>query len=146
MDYREYEILIVEDSPEDAELMIISLTKNKVANPITVLEDGQEALDFIFCTGPYSERNFNDKPKVIFLDLKLPKVHGLEVLKAIKSNSKTSEIPVVIVTSSKEDPDVKTAYHYGANSYVVKPVNFDEFMETMKQIGSYWLFINERPA
>jgi len=145
MNYKEFEILIVEDSPEDAELMIISLKKNKVANPMIVLEDGQEALDFIFCKGKYTDRNFEDKPKVIFLDLKLPKIHGLEVLKIVKSDPKTNRIPVVIVTSSKEDPDITKAYEYGANSYVVKPVDFDSFLSTMTQIGSYWLVINEEP-
>ncbi len=141
----EFEIVIVEDNPNDAELMIRSLKKNRLANSLIVLEDGEQALDFIFCQGEYADRDIFRPPKVIFLDLKLPRVNGLEILKQVKSNEQTRKIPVVIVTSSKEDPDIAAAYDLGANSYVVKPVNFDNFMKTMNQLGLFWLVINEKP-
>ncbi len=142
---QEYEIVIVEDSPHDAELMVRSLKKNRLANSLIVLEDGEQALDFIFCRGKYTGRDSSGSPKVIFLDLKLPKVDGLEVLKQVKSNEQTRKIPVIIVTSSKEDPDIATAYDLGANSYVVKPVDFDNFVEKMNKLGLYWLAVNEKP-
>ncbi len=142
---QEYEIVIVEDSPHDAELMVRSLKKNRLANSLIVLEDGEQALDFIFCRGKYTGRDSIGSPKVIFLDLKLPKVDGLEVLKQVKSNEQTRKIPVIIVTSSKEDPDIATAYDLGANSYVVKPVDFDNFVEKMNKLGLYWLAVNEKP-
>ena len=145
MKHEEYEILIVEDNPQDAELMVRSLKKRRLANNLIVVEDGEEALDFILCRDQYSGRDIKRPPKVIFLDLKLPKVSGLEVLKEIKSHKDTKKIPVVIVTSSREDPDVQAAYDLGANSYVVKPVNFDSFSETMSQLGMYWLVVNEKP-
>ncbi|MCD4698302.1 MAG: response regulator [Bacteroidales bacterium] len=141
----EFEILIVEDNPNDAELMVHSLKKNRLANSLIVLEDGAEALDFIYCRGQYADRDSLVTPKVIFLDLKLPKVNGLEVLKQVKSNEQTKKIPVIIVTSSNEDPDIATAYSLGANSYVVKPVNFDNFVDTINQLGIYWLLVNEKP-
>lgn len=141
----EFEIVIVEDNPNDAELMVRSLKQNRLANNLIVLEDGEQALDFIFCRGKYAERDLSKLPKVIFLDLKLPKVDGLEVLKQVKANKQTSKIPIIIVTSSKEDPDIATAYKLGANSYVVKPVNFNNFVETINQLGSYWLVVNEKP-
>jgi len=140
----EFEIVIVEDNPNDAELMVRSLEKNLLANSLIVLEDGEQALDFIFCRGQYADRDLSGSPKVIFLDLKLPKVNGLEVLKQVKSNEQTRKIPVIIITSSKEDPDIVTAYNLGANSYVVKPVNFNNFAEIIKQLGLYWLVINEK--
>jgi len=139
------EILLVEDNPQDAELMIRALRKQNLANRIHVAEDGAEALDFLFCHGKYSDRNFSKSPKVIFLDLKLPKVSGLEVLQELKSNPLTKTLPVVVVTSSLENPDIKKAYELGVNSYVVKPVNFDDFLKTMTQIGLYWLLVNEAP-
>lgn len=139
---QEFEIIIVEDNPMDAELMIRSLKKSNLANSLIVLEDGEQALDYIFCRGQYSNRDLG-VPKVIFLDLKLPKLGGLEVLEEIKSNEKTKNIPVVIVTSSKEDPDIAKAYSLGANSYVVKPVNFEKFSETIVQLGFYWLITNQ---
>lgn len=142
---REFEIVIVEDNPNDAELMVRSLKKNRLANSLLVLEDGEQALDYIFCRGQYADRDLSGTPKVIFLDLKLPKVDGLEVLKQMKSNEQTRKIPVIIVTSSKEDPDISAAYNLGANSYVVKPVNFDSFVKTMTQLGLYWLVVSERP-
>ncbi len=141
---REFEIVIVEDNPNDAELMVRSLKKNRLANSLIVLEDGEQALDFIFCRGQYSGRDSSGFPRVIFLDLKLPKVDGLEVLKQVKSNEQTRKIPVVIITSSQEDPDIAAAYNLGANSYIVKPVDFDNFVKTMTQLGLYWLAINEQ--
>lgn len=144
MEYEKYDIIIVEDNPNDAELMVHSLKKTHLANKLIVLEDGEQALDYIFCKGKYAKRDSDEFPKVIFLDLKLPKVSGLEVLEQVKSNDKTNKIPIVIVTSSKEDPDIKAAYNLGANSYVVKPVGFDQFKETINQLGLYWLVINEK--
>ena len=141
----EIEIVIVEDNPNDAELMVRSLEKNRLANSLIVLEDGAQALDFIFCRGQYTSRDSSGSPKVIFLDLKLPKVDGLEVLKQVKSNEQTRKIPVVIITSSRKHPDVKAAYNLGANSYIVKPVVFDNFVKTMTQLGLYWLMINQKP-
>jgi two-component system, response regulator len=139
------DILLVEDNPHDAELTIRALKKHSIKNQLIVLEDGAEAMDFIFCRGKYSQREIANQPKVILLDLKLPKVNGLEVLKAIKSNEQTRTIPVVIVTSSQQDPDIKIAYELGANSYVVKPVDFDAFVEVMSQLGLYWLLLSQTP-
>ena len=144
-DFDPIDILIVEDNPHDAELTIRALKKQNLANNIFLVEDGAEALDFIFCRGPYEKRKFSNPPKVIFLDLKLPKVNGLEVLKEIKANPNTKKLPVVVVSSSKEDPDIKTAYELGANSYVVKPVDFDNFVEAMSNTGMFWLLVNESP-
>ncbi len=142
----EVEIVIVEDNPNDAELMVRTLKKNQLANNLIVLEDGEQALDFLFCKGEYSNisSGISSVPKVIFLDLKLPKVDGLEVLKQLKSNKLTREIPVVIVTSSKENPDIDTAYKLGANSYVVKPVDYNEFVKTINKLGIYWMMVNEK--
>jgi two-component system response regulator len=143
MAYDVIDILLVEDNPQDAELMIRSLKKTHVANPIFHVEDGAEALDFLYCRGSYADRNSSNVPKVVFLDLKLPKVSGLEVLRQIKADIKLRSLPIVVVTSSREDPDVKAAYELGVNSYVVKPVAFDSFVETMKNLGYYWLLVNE---
>lgn len=140
----EYDIVIVEDNVNDAELMIRSLKKNNLANNLVVLEDGAEALDFMFCRGKYEGRDIESPPKVIFLDLKLPKVSGLEFLAKIKSDERTKRVPVVIVSSSKEDPDIKEAYALGANSYVVKPVDYGVFTETINKLGLYWLIVNEK--
>jgi two-component system response regulator len=139
------DILLVEDNPHDAELIIRAIRKQNIANPLTVLEDGAAALDFMFCKGAYAERDFARQPKVVLLDLKLPKRNGLEVLKAIKGDERTRMTPVVIVTSSQEDPDIKQAYQLGANSYVVKPVSSDAFVEAMRNLGMYWLLINQQP-
>jgi two-component system response regulator len=139
------DILLVEDNPYDYELMLRALQRNNVANPIHHVADGAAALDFIFCRGAYSERNLVQLPKVILLDLKLQKINGLEVLRQIKQDERTKCIPVVVVTSSAQDPDIKTAYALGANSYVVKPVEFDAFVEEMKNLGYYWLLVNEPP-
>ncbi|MBC8186091.1 response regulator [candidate division KSB1 bacterium] len=141
----EYEIIIVEDNPEDSELMIRSLKKNNLSNNLILLEDGELALDFFFRRGKYKEREATKSNLMIFLDLKLPKVDGLEILRQLKSNKNTKKIPVVIVTSSKQDPDINTAYELGANSYVVKPVDYEKFTETIKQLGLYWLVVNEIP-
>lgn len=140
------DILIVEDNPHDVELTRRALRKRNIANPIFVAEDGAEALDFIYCRGQYSGRDLATLPKVILLDLKLPKINGLDVLKSIKSDERTRLIPVVVVTSSQEDPDIKTAYALGANSYVVKPVDFDAFVEAMSSLGLYWLLVNQPPG
>ena len=144
-DFNAVEILIVEDNPHDAELTLRALRKNNLANKVYVAEDGAEALDFIFCKGKYADRNFSIPPKVIFLDLKLPKISGLEVLQELKSNPHTKSLPVVMITSSREDPDIKKAYELGVNSYVVKPVNFDDFLSAMSHTGLYWLLVNESP-
>jgi two-component system, response regulator len=143
--YDPVEILIVEDNPHDAELTVRTLKKKNLANQIYVAEDGEEALDFLFCRGEFSERSQSIPLKVVFLDLKLPKVNGLEVLKEIKSNPATKKLPVVIITSSKEDPDIKAAYELGANSYVVKPVDFDSFIQAINSTGLFWLLVNESP-
>jgi two-component system response regulator len=139
------DILLVEDNPLDAELITRTLRKQNIGNPIFLLEDGAEALDFIFGRGAYADRDVAARPKLILLDLKLPKVSGLEVLKAIKTDDLARSIPVVVVTSSREDPDIKTAYALGANSYVVKPVSSDAFVEAMKNVGLYWLLVNQPP-
>lgn len=143
MNVNEVEILLVEDNPQDAELTVRALKKQKMVNNIFTAKDGAEALDFVFGRGPYSGKSTTSVLKVILLDLKLPKVNGLEVLKAIKGDKRTKTIPVVIVTSSQEDPDIKTAYELGANSYVVKPVGFEAFVESMNNLGLYWLLINQ---
>jgi two-component system, response regulator len=136
------EILVVEDNPHDAELTVRALKKNNLANNIFVVEDGEEALEFFFCRGRYSGRSFNNPLKVVLLDIKLPKISGLEVLRQIKADPRTSTIPVVIITSSEEEPDVRIAYQLGVNSYVVKPVGFDQFVSAMSQLGMYWLLVN----
>ncbi|MGE5641385.1 MAG: response regulator [Byssovorax cruenta] len=142
IDQNAVEILLVEDNPRDAELTIRALKKKNLANNLYHVEDGVEALDFLFGRGKYSGRDINDAPKVVLLDLKLPRVNGLEVLSAMKSDERTQTIPVVIVTSSAEDPDIQTAYQLGANSYVLKPVQFESFIEAMTKIGVYWLMVN----
>ena len=139
------DVLLVEDNPHDAELTIRALRKQQMANKVFLVEDGAEALDFVFCRGKYKERSQEKPVKVIFLDLKLPKVSGLEVLKEIKSHETTKSIPVVVVSSSKEDPDIRTAYQLGANSYVVKPVDFEDFVNALSNTGLFWLLVNETP-
>ena len=137
------DILLVEDNPRDAELTLRALKKRNLANRVFVVEDGADALDFIFCRGRYVQREVGHPPKVVLLDLKLPKVNGLEVLRAIRAEEETRRVPVVVVTSSAEDPDIQAAYELGANSYVVKPVEFDAFQEAMSQLGFYWLIVNQ---
>ena len=139
------DVLLVEDNPQDADLTIRSLKKFNLANSIFVVEDGAEAIDFIFCSGKYVERDIAHPPKVIFLDLKLPKLNGLEVLKRLKGDERTRQIPVVVVTSSREDPDIKSAYSLGVNSYVIKPVDFELFAECVSKLGLYWLLVNQPP-
>jgi two-component system response regulator len=137
------EILYIEDNPSDIELTLRALKKHNVANSIQIIKDGEEALEYIFATDRYAERNINEKPKVILLDLKLPKVSGLEILKELKDNDITKNIPVVVLTSSREEKDMIESYQFGVNSYVVKPVNFDSFSEAVAALGLYWLLINE---
>ena len=139
------EIILIEDNPYEAELAIRSLKKNNLANKLIHLEDGTEALDFIFSRGKYESRNGFPQPKLILLDLNLPKVSGLEILKQIKSNELTKMIPVVIMTSSKEEKDIIDSYHYGVNSYLVKPVSFETFTKAITDLGFYWLLLNQPP-
>jgi two-component system response regulator len=139
------DVLLVEDNPQDAELTIRALKKHNLANRLFAVEDGAEALDFILCRGKHQDRNLSNPPKVVLLDLKLPKVNGLEVLRTLRQNDATRSLPVVIVTSSREDPDIKAAYALGANSYVVKPVDFDAFAEAVSSLGLYWLLVNQPP-
>jgi two-component system response regulator len=139
------EILIVEDSPQDLELALRALRKANLTNHIHVARDGEEALQFIFCEGPHAGRKIENGPKVILLDLKLPKIDGLEVLQRIKSDPRTKSIPVVVLTSSKEQNDVVESYHLGVNSYIVKPVNFEQFSEAVQKLGMYWLLVNHPP-
>jgi len=136
------EVLLVEDNPRDAELTIRALKKHNLANQLFHVEDGAEALDFLFGRGKFEGLKIDQPPKVVLLDLKLPKVNGLEVLRAMKASERTRSIPVVVVTSSAEDPDITTAYELGVNSYVVKPVQFEAFMEAMSKVGIYWLMVN----
>ena len=135
------EILLVEDNPNDVELALHALKKNKISNHIHVVRDGAEALEFIFSAGAYSGRAPHN-PKVILLDLKLPKVDGLEVLRQVKADERTRSIPVVMLTSSREERDVVESYELGVNSYIVKPVDFDQFVDAMRQLGMYWLLLN----
>jgi two-component system, response regulator len=139
------EILLVEDNPQDLELALRALQKAKVSNRIQVARDGAEALDFIFCEGAHAGRKMTDGPKVVLLDLKLPKVDGIEVLRRLKGDVRTRIIPVVILTSSKEQQDVIESYQLGVNSYIVKPVNFERFAESVRELGFYWLLLNHPP-
>jgi CheY-like chemotaxis protein len=138
-------ILLVEDNPDDEALTLRALKKNNIGNELVVVRDGAAALDFIFCQGAYAERNPRDMPQVILLDLKLPKIDGLEVLRRIRANENTKLLPVVILTSSKEEQDRLRGYTLGANSYVQKPVDFDQFIGAVRQLGLYWLVLNEAP-
>ena len=138
-------ILLVEDNPDDEALTVRALHKNKIANNLMVVRDGVEALDFVFCTGVYSERDPKELPEVVLLDLKLPKVDGLEVLRQIRADDRTRLLPVVILTSSKEEQDLIASYSLGANSYIRKPVGFSQFVEAIHQLGMYWLVLNESP-
>jgi two-component system response regulator len=143
--YNEVEILLVEDSDQDAEMTLRALKKQNLANNVHRVEDGQQALHFLFATGPYSGRNISNGPKVVLLDLKLPKVDGLEVLKQVKADERTRMIPVVVMTSSKEDRDMVESYKLGVNSYITKPVEFEKFIDAVKQFGLYWLLVNRIP-
>ncbi len=138
-------ILLVEDNPDDEALTVRALQKNNISNHFVVVRDGAEAMDFLFCTGAYADRDPRESPQLILLDLKLPKLDGLEVLKRIRADERTSLLPVVILTSSKEEQDLLQSYKLGANSYVRKPVDFSQFLEAVRQLGLYWLVINEAP-
>jgi len=138
-------ILLVEDNPDDELLAIRALKKNNIMNEVVVARDGAEALDYLFGTGPYEGRDISIMPQVILLDLKLPKINGLEVLKRLRDDERTKLLPVVILTSSKEDRDLNESYRLGANSYIRKPVDFLQFTEAIKQLGLYWLVLNEAP-
>lgn len=144
--FNEVEILLVEDNPSDAELITRALRKVNLANHLVHVKDGEEALDFIFATGSFSGRENKNVPKVILLDIKMPKVDGIEVLRQIKANSETKCIPVVIMTSSKEEQDIIRSYELGVNSFVVKPVEFNNFAKAVSELGLYWVLINQPPA
>jgi two-component system response regulator len=139
----EVEILLVEDNPRDLELTLRVLRKNNLANSVVTVTDGEQALDFVFGRGKYAGRDLNSGPRVMFLDLKLPKVDGIEVLRQVKADERTKKIPVVVVTSSAEERDRVESYHLGVNSYVVKPIEFDAFVKTIGDLGFYWVAINK---
>ncbi len=143
MNIPEVDILLVDDSQEDLDLALHALRRENLANKIFIVRDGEEALDFIFCRGPFQERSLEHPPKLILLDWKLPKVDGSQVLTQIKGDSRTRTIPVVIMTSSKEERDLINGYRLGANSYIQKPVDFDQFRETVRTLGLYWLVVNQ---
>lgn len=143
MNYDDVEILFAEDSPDDAILTIRALTKSGFTNKLLHVKDGAEALDFIYCRGIYSERNPKSYPKLLLLDLKMPKVSGMQVLEKVKSDPNLKAIPVVILTSSQEDPDIATCYDLGANSYIVKPVDSDKFFSAIKEMGMYWMILSQ---
>jgi CheY-like chemotaxis protein len=143
---RPVEILIVEDNPDDLELTLDALEQHNLANRIEVARDGAEALDFLFATGPHSDRDIENGPKVVLLDLKLPKVDGLEVLRRVKADPRTKMIPIVVLTSSREERDIVESYQLGVNSYITKPVDFEQLSHAVRQLGFYWLLLNEPPA
>jgi two-component system response regulator len=138
------DILLVEDNPNDIKLTLHAFQTANLANPVTIARDGVEALDFVFCTGPYAGRRIEDAPKVILLDLKLPRIDGHEVLKRIKADPRTATIPVVILTTSREERDVLQSYELGGNSYIIKPVDFEQFTQAVRDIGKYWLVLNHQ--
>jgi CheY-like chemotaxis protein len=142
---KEVEILLVEDNATDAELCIRALKKHNLANKLVWVKDGAEALDFLFATGDYSDRNVSSPPKVVLLDLRLPKIDGMEVLRRIKADERTRAIPMVVLTSSKEDRDIAESYQLGVNSFISKPVEFDAFAKTVSELGLYWLLVNRPP-
>jgi len=139
------EILLVEDNPRDVELTLRALRKRNLANKVHVVEDGEKALEYVFATGAYAQRDIEEIPKVILLDLKLPKVDGLEVLRQIKLDERKKTIPVVVLTSSREERDIVESYVLGVNSYIVKPVDFDKFLDCVGELGLYWLLLNQPP-
>lgn len=138
-------ILLVEDNPDDQALTLRALKKNNIRNPVVVVEDGVEALDYLFATGSFADRDANDPPMLVLLDLKLPKVDGHQVLSRLRQDSRTELVPVVILTSSREERDLIEGYRSGANSYIQKPVDFDDFIEAVRQLGLYWLLLNQAP-
>src|SRR5580658_8174667 len=142
---QEVEILLVEDSAEDAEVTIRALRRSKSAHEIRVAEDGAEALDFLFCRGEHKDRTFVHPPRLVLLDLKLPKISGMEVLRAIRADERTKAIPVVVLTSSKEERDLIDGYKLGVNAYAQKPVDLEKFSETVRQIGMFWMLVNQAP-
>lgn len=139
------EILLVEDNEADVELTQRAFETEHLANRIEVVRDGEEALDFLFCRGPYAHRSFNNPPRLVLMDLKLPKVHGLEVLRKVKADPRTRAIPIIVMTSSTEEGDLVRSYHYGVNSYIQKPVDFQDFQKIVKTLGLYWLLVNAPP-
>lgn len=141
----ETEILLVEDNSGDAELALNALARNGGPQKVHLVRDGEEALDFLFCRGSYSTRQFDTPPRLVLLDVKLPKVNGLEVLQRVKEDPRTCAIPIVMLTSSRDERDLIAGYHHGANSYIQKPIDFLEFRETTKQLGKYWLTLNVAP-
>jgi CheY-like chemotaxis protein len=145
MDMDELEILLVEDNPTDAELTMRALKRKNLANRLVWVKDGEEALNFIYARGQFADRNPEDLPRLILLDLRMPKVDGLEVLKEIKADENTCRIPVVVLTSSQEDRDIVESYKLGVNSYVSKPVEFDDFIDAVSTLGLYWMLINKPP-
>lgn len=140
------DILLVDDNPDDVDLTLFALREHNLAERTKLVRDGAEALDFVFCTGAYQHRNIEDHPRLILLDLKLPKIDGLEVLRHLKSDPRTQSIPVVVLTTSKQQRDIHASYRAGVNSYIVKSVDFDQFSETARQLSRYWLFLNEPPT
>jgi CheY-like chemotaxis protein len=142
---QDVKILLVEDNPDNVELTLHALHQERLANHIEVARDGEEALDFLFCRGPYAQRSFEQAPRVVLLDLKLPKVDGMEVLRGVKKDPRTKAVPVVILTASGEESDMVNGYHLGANGYIRKPVDFDNFRNVVKQLGLYWLVVNAPP-
>ena len=147
MNHNSIDVLLVEDNLNDAELTMRELKKHNMANNLFHVKDGEEALEFIFATGRYGDsRDIKHPPKIVLLDIQMPKVNGMEVLAKIKTDERTKAIPVVILTSSKEDPDIKKCYALGANSYIVKPVNFEGFAESIRNLGFYWLLLNQPPT
>jgi two-component system response regulator len=145
MNDTEVEVLLVEDKRSDAEMTIRAIRKNNIANNIVHLKDGKAALDFLFGTGEYAGRDISKKPRLVLLDLKMPKVDGVEVLRKLKENELTKAIPVIMLTSSNENPDIEKCYALGVNSYIVKPVAFDDFVKVVSQLGMYWMLHNQVP-
>ena len=144
-EHKTVEILLVEDNSSDAELTLHAFRKSKLANQVQLVRDGAEALDFLFCRGAFSTRRFDGPPSLVLLDLKLPKIDGLQVLEEVKGDSRTKAIPIIVLTSSKEETDLVKSYKLGVNSYIQKPVNFGEFQDVVQQLGMYWLLLNNKP-